>query len=121
MICRNHVCYVSKYVCMYMYMYVCMYVLNTDDLNHAHKTFSLSLHMYVCTRYIICMIVTYEIVLYLPRILHTYIHSHMLGLMVRGPPGPAAREDSTELLSIINERHRCRQAWWLVTEQSGSL
>ena len=38
--------------------------------------------------------------------------------MVRGPPGPAARGNSTELLSI-NERHRCRQAWWLVDEQSG--
>ena len=30
----------------------------------------------------------------------------------------AARGNSTELLSI-NERHRCRQAWWLVAAKPG--
>ena len=64
--CRNRVCYVC--------MYACMYVLNTYDLNHAHKTVSLSLYMFVCTRYKICMIV-HTMKLFSAADI-TYIHSY---------------------------------------------
>jgi len=66
--CRNRVCYVC--------MYACTYVLNTYDLNHAHKTVSLSLYMYVCM-YSICNMYDstyYEIVLCRRYYIHTFLY-----------------------------------------------
>ena len=50
-VCKDGCMYVCTFKCMFVYicMYVCMYVcMNTDDFNHANKTFKCMYVLYVC-------------------------------------------------------------------------